>query len=80
LIGKRRQLSAGSASQRRGHSFGCQWPSGTEMAASGFRIACGGNLAAGHSSAFVASNRNWPKMTENQQVTSVRKYTITDVI
>jgi hypothetical protein len=78
LIGKLRQLSAGGGSQRRGGSFGCQWPSGTETAASGFRIACGGNLAAGRRSRLAVSERNRPKLTENQQVTLTRKHVTID--
>lgn len=50
LVDKLRQLSASGGSQRRDRGFGCQCPTATEVAVSGFRIACGGNLAAVRSS------------------------------
>jgi hypothetical protein len=47
------------------------------MAVSGIRIACGGNLAAGRGSGFVASERNRPKITENHRVEAVQQYVTT---
>jgi hypothetical protein len=53
---------------------------GISMAASGFGWLAGGILAVAGGSSFAASDRNRPKITENQQVTSARKYTSIDVI
>lgn len=77
LISRLAQPVARNGSQRRGHGDGCQWSSGTETAASGFRIACGGKLAAGGSSRFVASDRKSLKILKNHRVAAVHQYVTT---